>query len=79
MDTCWNDDSDHVGERCIVIKDGVVCDCDCTPCKRAWWRQGRPINAKGAIVYAPGPQCCAYHRCGGGQDRCGNDGYVGDK
>ena len=27
-----------------------VCPCECQTCKRAWWRDGRPIVRDGKIV-----------------------------
>lgn len=28
----------------------VVCECDCTTCKRAWWNAGRPIMGEDGVI-----------------------------
>jgi hypothetical protein len=28
----------------------AVCDCECPPCKQAWWAMGRPRVVKGKVV-----------------------------
>lgn len=43
----------HPGQCVSELRAGPfprVCGCECTTCKRAWWRAGRPILREGAIV-----------------------------
>lgn len=47
-DTCIGGDHDNCPVTVSALP--VVCLCDCTSCKRAWFADGRPIIRNGEIV-----------------------------
>ena len=38
------------GSRARTEELPIVCDCECSTCKRAWWNAGRPILKDGQIL-----------------------------
>jgi len=54
--------SNHVG--CPVIVDGVVCRCECTECKREWWKLDRPTQKEICVI------CSSFCRPLNGSGRC---------